>query len=232
MAQDFTSKARLTLSDMVYEEVRRRIVSLSLKPGDMIFENVVAAEFEVSRTPIREAFRKLENDELIRILPQRGARIMKLSLQKIEEAQFVRESLETSAFAKAARIWDVQDQVCQQAEARILENIEKQKKVIQEQDYFSYVRLDEEFHDSIIEVTGNQTLLSVISSMRAHLNRLRYLELQEARHEQQSTDQHVAIFNALREKDARKTVKLLQGHLRLLEGFRTHIFEKHRDLFE
>lgn len=227
-----THEARLTLSDMVYEEVRRRIISLSLKPGDMIFENVVADEFEVSRTPIREAFRKLENDELIKILPQRGAQIVKLSLQKIEEAQFVRESLETRAFAKAAEMWDSQDEACQQAETRILENLEKQKRVIEQKDYFSYVQLDEEFHDLIIGVTGNQTLLTVLSKMRAHLNRLRYLELQEARHEQQSTDQHVAIFQALKEKDAQKTVELLQEHLRLLEGFRTHIFEKHRDLFE
>ncbi|MDR3435892.1 GntR family transcriptional regulator [Telmatospirillum sp.] len=222
---------RKTLEGVIYDELRKRIISLAYKPGEMIFENVVAAEFEVSRTPVRQAFQRLSNDGLIQVLPQRGARVSLLSIAKINETQFVRESLEISAFAQIAKIWDDSQDLYRKADTEITAIIEKQKASVAAQDYLWFTQLDEEYHTAIIRMTGNRTLLSIVNEMRAHLNRIRYLELQDAHHEERAIGHHEEILAAIRMNDVAGTVEKLTAHLKILEAFRPRIFENHRDMF-
>ncbi|XID93238.1 GntR family transcriptional regulator [Paenibacillaceae bacterium WGS1546] len=226
------SMERNTLGSKAYAAIRDEIVSLRLRPGQMIFENAVAAMLGVSRTPVREAFYRLQQEELIEILPQRGARVAYLSVEKMKEAQWIRESLEMSAFAQAARNWNPDEPKYRDAERKASALLEEQRKVIDSSDYTRYVGLDERFHEVILETTGNSRLLVIVSQMKAHLNRMRYLELQEARHEKDSFRQHEEIFAAIRGNDAELTGELLQHHLRLLLDIWPTIIEKNKDLFQ
>lgn len=222
---------RQTLDGVIYEELRRRIVSLALRPGAMISENAVAAEFDVSRTPVRQAFFRLAQEDLLRILPQRGAQVSRLSVAKVREAQFVRETLEIGAFAEVARRWEATDAECQQA-AGILERcIAAQTEAVRQDDHLGFMRLDEDFHNSVIRLSGNGTLLGIVNHMRAHLNRLRFLELREARHEAEAVEHHRAILAAIRRNDTARTEALLRTHLRMLEDFRETLFARHSDIF-
>lgn len=110
---------RQTLAEVVYQEIRSRIVTLQLKPGEMVYENNFATEFGLSRTPIRQAFFMLAQEELIHIYPQRGACIADLCIEKMKEAQIVRESLEIPAFMKVAEVWDERKPEFKQASLRI-----------------------------------------------------------------------------------------------------------------
>lgn len=226
------STERNTLGSKAYAAIRDEIVSLRLRPGQMIFENAVAAMLGVSRTPVREAFYRLQQEELIEILPQRGARVAYLSVEKMKEAQWIRESLEMSAFAQAARNWNAAESKYRDAERKANALLKEQRNVIDSSDYTRYVGLDERFHAVILETAGNNRLLIIVGQMKAHLNRMRYLELQEARHEKDSIRQHEEIFAAIRDNDVELTGELLQHHLRLLLDIWPTIIEKNKDLFQ
>lgn len=222
---------RKTLDGVIYDELRRRIVSLAYRPGTMLSENAVAAEFDVSRTPVRQAFFRLAQEELLQILPQRGARVSNLSVAKVKQAQFVRESLELSAFAEVARGWDPASPACRTASRKIEHCIDEQSAAVARQDYLHFARLDEDYHNAIIGLSGNTTLLGIVNEMRAHLNRLRYLELQEAHHEAEAIIHHRDIFQAIQRNDIGATQDLLRRHLKMLEEFRETLFERHGDIF-
>lgn len=222
---------RTTLESVIYGELRKRIISLAYPPGQMISENDIAGEFEVSRTPVRQAFFRLANDDLLQILPQRGARISRLSITKVNEAQFIRESLEISAFAEVARIWNPKNRECRRAETDVLSLIDEQKHAVAAHDCLLFTKLDEDYHNTIIKLSGNMTLLSVVNDMRAHLNRVRYLELQEAHHEEAAIIHHQEIFDAIRANDVVATTDRLRTHLKMLEEFRAEIFERNAAMF-
>ncbi|MFM9281311.1 GntR family transcriptional regulator [Paenibacillus jiagnxiensis] len=231
MSKGLKLPERQTLAEVIYQEIRNRIVTLQLKPGEMVFENSFATEFNLSRTPVRQAFFMLAQEELISILPQRGARIADLSIEKVKEAQMVRESLEITAFIKAAEKWNGDEEVFKQADKTISSIIEEQKESVIEMDYIRFIKLDEDFHNEIIKLSGNHTLLSIVNDMRAHLNRVRYLELKEAHHEKEAIGHHEHIFMAIKSNDASLAGRLLKEHLKMLENDRERIFAKHKDMF-
>jgi DNA-binding GntR family transcriptional regulator len=222
---------RRTLDGVIYGELRDRIVSLQYPPGRMIYENDIAAEFGVSRTPVRQAFLRLAIDDLLQILPQRGARVSYLSRVKVIEAQAVRESLEATAFADAARRWEEDAPLCRALLTELNAILADQDRAVATRDYATFTRLDEAFHQAIIRFAGNLTLLRIVGEMRLVLNRLRYVELQEARHDAEAVGHHRAILAALRRGDAAETTARLIDHLKMLESFRETLFEKRRDMF-
>jgi DNA-binding GntR family transcriptional regulator len=222
---------RATLGDAIYVELRKRIVSLACRPGTMIFENVVASEFGVSRTPVRQAFARLASEELLQVLPQRGARVSQLTVRKVKEAQAVREALEIAAFADVARRWDERDPDCRLTAIEAEACIAAQKQAVARRDYLAFVGLDEDYHNLILGLGGNTTLIAIVNQMRAHLTRLRYLELQEAHHEAEGIVWHERILSALRAGDVEATESLLRSHLKVLEGLREELFRKYADVF-
>jgi DNA-binding GntR family transcriptional regulator len=224
--------ARQTLSDEIYALLKERIVSLQLKPGEMIYESKLAESFGVSRTPVREAISRLEQEELIHILPQRGAYIAYLSKRKFHEAQFIRETLELATLKQIAQQWDKNDPVYQKAEQDLLHIIEKQKEVAREAKYVMYVELDALFHTRLLELADNQTLLQVLQMMRAHLHRMRYLELKEERHEWTSIQQHEELLQYVMNNDVENTEKCLLHHLRYIAKDWDKITQKYAEYFE
>ncbi|KAA0680646.1 GntR family transcriptional regulator [Roseomonas genomospecies 6] len=222
---------RNTLDSVIHKELRKRIISLSLQPGSMIYENAVADEFGVSRTPVRQAFSRLANEGLLSILPQRGAQVSRLSAAKVREAQFIREALEVSAFGEVARIWNrTADHSAAQTKALSL--IEQQRQVVQEKDYVGFTELDVAFHDTVIGVLGNVMLLEMLRDVRMHLTRVRFLELKEAHHEDDAIADHVKLMKSIMANDVAGTQSLLLTHLKMIEAMRDDILKRHDALFE
>jgi len=226
------SKNRNTLGEQAYRAIRAEIISLRLEPGQMIYENELAAAFGVSRSPIREAFVMLTREELVEVLPQRGTRIAYISTKKVEEARFVRESLEASAFKAVAGLWREEDPHFQSAARDVEKLLEDQRRSLENEDYMTFLDLDEAFHQAILELFRNHTLLSVVTSMRGHLNRMRFLELKEAQHMTKLVGQHEAIFQAIRTNDEEGTERLLRHHLQQTRNELPHIFQKYAHYFQ
>ena len=222
---------RRTLESVIYDELQPRIVSLEYPPGLMIFENEVAAEFGVSRTPVRQAFFRLAQEDLLEVLPQRGARVSFISKEKVRESQVVRESLEVTSMILAVRKWDENDPACRAAAVEIEQIIADQVKAVAARDDVAFARLDEDYHRAFMRFAGNMTLFNVVCEIRAHLNRLRYAELQVARLDEEAIVYHREILDAVRAKDETRAVECLRSHLKVLEEFREEIFAKCKDMF-
>lgn len=222
---------RRTLESVIYDELHKRIVTLEYLPGRMIFENEIALEFGVSRTPVRQAFFRLAMDDLLQVLPQRGARVSFLSQVKVREAQAVRETLEAAAFTIAAKRWNEDDPACREAGAEIEAILAAQEAAVAVQDYAAFTRLDEAYHGAFMRFAGNMTLFGIVCEIRAHLNRVRYIELLEAHHDAEAIVFHREIFQAVRANDVERTVERLLAHLKVLEEFRETIFVNRKDMF-
>jgi DNA-binding GntR family transcriptional regulator len=229
-AEDLVA-GRRTLESVIYGELRTRIVSLEYLPGRMIYENEIAADFAVSRTPVRQAFFRLALEDLLQVLPQRGARVSYLSKVKVREAQAVRESLEATAFAAVARRWNEADPACRALLAEVEAIIAGQVGAVEAQDYIAFTGLDEDYHGAFLRVAGNRTLHGIVDEMRAHLNRVRWVELQEAHHDAAAVVHHREILDAVRRNDVAGTTERLIAHLKMLEDLRERLFAERTDMF-
>jgi DNA-binding GntR family transcriptional regulator len=209
------------LGEQAYEAIRDAIITLRLPPGQMVFENQLAGTFGISRTPVREAIRKLTVEELIEVLPQRGSRIAFISEQKVKETVFVRESLETSAFCYVAKLWNAKDDRCREMQKQILHNLEEQRLAQHEPEKF--LHLDEQFHRLILQFLGNSTLLTVIFHMRGHLNRVRYLALEQLNDMGKLYKEHEALFHSITRNDEAETARVLKTHLNKMKGDLPHL---------
>ncbi|HEY0826526.1 MAG TPA: GntR family transcriptional regulator [Bacilli bacterium] len=204
---------RQTLAEQAYDSLRDSIISLKLQPGQMVYEADSAQLLGMSRTPVREAFKMLLMEDLIEVLPQRGARIALISQQKVEETRFVRASLEVSAFRKAAREWKQGEQHYHHIEQQIERVLEEQKRAAGDMDIMLFLHWDEAFHRLIISQAHNPTLMKVIYHMRGHLNRLRYLMLKELNLINDIIKEHETLFQATRTNNESETIRLLEQHL-------------------
>lgn len=202
---------RRSLGEQVYDSIRESIVSLRLEPGSMIFENELAETLGVSRTPIREAIRLLVSEQLVEVLPQRGTRIALISERKVCETRFIREHLELGAFRVSARIWDAGKH--QPVRRAALDLLEKQRAASAAVDIALFLQLDEAFHRTILELTGNETLLHVVYHMRGHLNRLRYLVLKQFHRMDGIVEEHEGLLEAIEQGDEELTAERLVRHV-------------------
>ncbi|UJF32826.1 GntR family transcriptional regulator [Paenibacillus hexagrammi] len=207
---------RKSLGDQVYETIRESIVSLRLEPGSMIYENELSETLHVSRTPIREAIRLLVSEQLLEVLPQRGTRISPISERKVNEARFIREHLELGAFKLAARMWGLQDR--QAERAKLDQLLAGQQEAGAAGDIELFLQHDEAFHRTIMEVTGNVTLMQVINHMRGHLNRLRYLALKEFHYLDQVIQEHKDLIAAIDQGDEALAGSRLERHIGKLDN--------------
>lgn len=226
-----SSPNRKTLGEVAYKAIRDEIISLHLEPGKMVYENELASFLGVSRTPVREALLMLLKEELIEILPQRGARVAYISVKKVEEARFVRESLEISAFKTVARNWNENEAHYRKLRFEAMQLLEDQQNAASNGEYIKFLVLDEAFHQVILEQIENQTLLSMVTQMRGHLNRMRYLELKEAHQMTKLVSQHESILNAISSNDEQKTESLLGHHLQQLKDELPKIIQKYSHYF-
>lgn len=206
------TNTRVTLADRAYQLIKDAIITLEFKPGQLIFETEIASLLGVSRTPVREALSRLRSEEMIEIFSQKGIQIIPISQKKVEEVRFVRESLEISTFREVAKQWNITSEKCISLQEKVRKTLLEQENAFQDGDFVLFFKSDEAYHYHIMEFINNKTLLDIISKMRAHINRVRFLELKESKHMIDILKQHENIFQAITTNDEEKVVKLLIDH--------------------
>lgn len=204
---------RTTLAEMAYEQLRKSIVTLELHPGQMIYETEIAEALKVSRTPVREAIMLLKNEEMVNILPQKGVQVSLISHRKLNDAAFVRISLERCALEEVIQRWNSLDPAYRRVEAAVHQEIENQKMAIRHGDHFAFLESDVEFHKLLIGTLRNDKLMEIYTSMSDYLNRARYLEIMEERH----------AFNVIRQHGELLEAILLKDQARMSETFLNHV---------
>ncbi len=210
----------------VYDVLRHAILSGQLRPGETMSETKTAAQFGVSRTPIRDAFRRLSDDGFLRIIPQVGTFVAPIQLEAVADSQFVRETLECRTIRLATERLDP-------AQADVLDrHLIEQERAVAANDSERFFAADEAMHADLIRIAGRPAVWTVIQDVKAQLDRVRCLSLQRADWLAMIFDQHRTIIERTRARDADGAEEAMRAHLRTVFAAIEHIAANNSEFFE
>jgi GntR family transcriptional regulator, rspAB operon transcriptional repressor len=212
--------------DQVYSVLRENIISLELEPGRSISEKEISEMLQVSRTPVREAFVKLSQEELLEVFPQRGTFVSLIDLLHVEEARFIREHLERAAVRVACTNFSIENLYKLEA------NLTMQRLCVQEKNFTKMFELDEEYHYTIAHGAGKERIWAVIQQMNAHLNRIRMLSLAADYNWDLILEQHERIYTAIKDKKPDEADSVMEEHLNKLTFEQENLKNEYRKYFK
>ncbi|TSB47663.1 GntR family transcriptional regulator [Alkalicoccobacillus porphyridii] len=221
----YLSKAKVSTRDFVYDTIHDLIMTLELAPGKAISEKDIADELQVSRTPVREAFLRLSEDELLHVLPQRGSFVTLIDASHVEDARFVREHTEAAIIRLACSSFDTH---CMN---QLESNLTDQKVAKVDEDEDALFSLDKEFHRLLAEGTNKIRVWEVNQRMNVHLNRLRKLSMHSKMNWELLIEQHEALIEAVKMGKADIAEQLMRHHLTLLQYDQAALKEKYPHYF-
>jgi DNA-binding GntR family transcriptional regulator len=204
----------------VYLALRRDILNWRLLPGRRLSEKDIASRMNISKTPVREAFIKLQEEGLLEIRPQRGTFVSLMDMEQIEEVRFTRfcvESTVLSLFIASPARESLAAMKC------ILNN---QEKTIAERDIDAFIECDDAFHRELFLACGKARTWSFIDHFSAQYKRLRYLSLQNYLDFGNVLAEHRAILSACEMKNGEEARGWLSKHLSKILGESEHLREK------
>lgn len=202
-----TVDPRYAIAPQIFRALRQAIVTMELLPGQALSEKEIAAAFGVSRQPVREAFIKLGEARLVRILPQRGTFVVRISLSDVANARFVREAVEVAVARAACSI------ASDDAQARLADLVAAQTAAASAGDHRGFLALDEEFHRTLAEAVDCPTAWPIVEDVKAQMDRVRYLSLPEASPMSRLIEQHGAILAAIARRDPDAAAAAMRTHL-------------------
>jgi len=192
--------------DTAYRAIKTAIVANRLKPGALVSEEAWARELRVSRTPVREALNRLEQENLVRRVPKRGVFVADLSLDEFLDICEVRSLLEGNACHVAAQRIDEADLDKFEQEFRQLA-----AKQPTSEDLHRANEVDRAFHMYILETAGNQQVIAIISRLNDMITRLRFALTPSRYHE--SLAEHGQILAGLRARDGEAAAAAMRSHM-------------------
>ena len=217
---------RRTSVDEVFDYLHDQIVSLDLRPGDKISEADIAARFSISRQPVRDAFSRLANLDLLLIRPQRATEVKRFSLREIKKSRFVRASVEKEVLRRASAECDAD------GAKRLNAALDEQDKAVQAVDVDTFGILDYEFHKTICEIAKADFAYDVIMTEKAKVDRLcRLGHSKEQRLPDLMTD-HLKIADAIKAQDPDLAVEVGVFHLSRLDETIERITATNSNYFE
>jgi DNA-binding GntR family transcriptional regulator len=196
---------RETIALQIYRHLRRQIIAGDFAPLHPLSENELAATFGVSRTPVREALGKLEEEHLVSIMPQYGTFVAPIVPERVFSDQFVREAIECAAIGEAATR-------CTHDDARQLRAIiDDQHKATTEKIFFA---ADEAMHRALMAIAGHEAAWQVVDAAKVNLDRIRHLSARHTFKRQSIFTEHERIVDAVIAGDSTEAVTAMREHLR------------------
>ncbi|HBI93820.1 MAG TPA: GntR family transcriptional regulator [Terrisporobacter glycolicus] len=201
------------LRDVVFENLRTAILEGNLKAGKRLMEVQLAEQLGVSRTPIREAIRKLELEGLVVMLPRKGAYVANMSFKDLIDVLEIRASLEGLAASLASERLRDEDIV-------ELERVAKEfEKSVRETDIDEVLKKDVEFHEKIFLMANNKKLYHLITSLWEQVHRFRVTYVSNYEASLSLVDEHNRILEAIKSGDSELAKKYATEHIELAEQF-------------
>lgn len=209
--------------DKAYDEIKRRVLDNVWPPGFSAFEPQVAEELNMSRTPVREALLRLENEGLIKVIPRRGMYVVPMSPTDMKDLYVVLASLEATAAELLA-----QSQIDEKGMAALEASVVAMEKAMARDDLDAWAQADERFHRLLLELCGNQRLAEMTFTIADQAHRARMVSLRLRPKPVDSTQEHREVLEAIRAGNWRAAGKLMKRHrdkgremiLGVLEQFR------------
>ena len=202
-----TMNEYLPLRDVVFNTLRQAILKGELEPGERLMEIQLAERLGVSRTPIREAIRKLELEGLVLMIPRKGAEVAKISARSLRDVLEVRRALEELAIELA----------CQRMSEEEVGNLQKAqedfKKAIAEGDAMKIAETDEHYHDVIYEGTQNAKLIQMLNNLREQMYRYRLEYIKDEDKRKILVLEHEKILKTVRERKVAEAKEAVREHI-------------------
>lgn len=197
----------LPLRDVVFNTLRQAILRGELKPGERLMEIQLANKLGVSRTPIREAIRKLELEGLVLMIPRKGAEVAEITEKSLRDVLEVRRALEELAVQLAC-------EKITKEEIRELERVAKEfQQVVKSSDITEIAEVDVCFHDIIYTATDNQRLIQLLNNLREQMYRYRVEYLKRDGVFPQLIAEHEAIIRHIENNEKEKATEVMCRHI-------------------
>ena len=210
--------------DYAFRVIRDNIIKLVLKPGTMLSEQDLADELELSRTPVHEALQELSKSKIIEVFPQKGSLVSLINVELIEEAVFVRATLESEITAQAAKI-------ANDEEIKYLsDNIELQDFLLKQNNIDKFMETDNAFHEKMYAITNKMQCYYMVKAMNIHHDRFRELRVQGA-DRSPIIIQHRKIMEAIKKHDEEAAKKYTYEHITRTRIDVAEIQKKYPDYF-
>lgn len=197
----------LPLRDVVFITLREAILKGELEPGERLMEIALAQKLGVSRTPIREAIRKLELEGLVVMAPRKGAEVAEITLKDVKDVLEVRKNLEDLAVELA----------CKKATEEDIEEMKRAHeefiKTLSQKDLTVIAEADVKFHDVIYKTTDNKRLIQILNNLREQMYRYRLEYIKDEKKRMIVTDEHLQIIEAIKNKDVDSAKEYIQVHI-------------------
>ena len=197
----------LPLRDVVFKTLRQAILKGELLPGERLMEIKLAKKLGVSRTPIREAIRKLELEGLVIMIPRRGAEVAGITGKSLRNVLEVRKALEELAIELA----------CERMTESDIEELEKSmerfKKAVDKGDPMNIAKADEEYYDIIFQSTDNDKLMLLVGNLREQMYRYRLEYVKDADKRSLLVTEHEHILNAIKARNVESAREYIREHI-------------------
>jgi len=203
---DYPVDKPLTLRERIVEFIKDAVVSGRLKPGERVPEQEIAANFGISRTPIREAFRQLETEGFISLIPRKGAVVSPITDKDVVEFYAIKSLLEGYAARTACPALTPRD-------IKRLEGLNTaMKKCADKGDVKGFFKLDNQFHDTFLKACGNDKLCALVHNLVQQFERFRVTALSLPGRMNESVGQHDDIIKAFKDSDAALVETLVRAN--------------------
>ncbi|WP_454657639.1 GntR family transcriptional regulator [Bosea beijingensis] len=213
-------------TDQIYSVLRADVISGALKPREAMSEARMALRFGVSRTPVREAFKRLVDEGFLVAVPQVGTFVAPIDLAAVRDSQFIRETLECRTVVLAAQ--RISDADCR----RLAAQIEEQAEAVRRGERSEIFRLDEVFHAEISRIAGHRAVWSMIEGVKAQMDRVRCLSLETPSWSEVILNEHRIIAACVMKHDAKGAEAAMRAHLRTVFATIDTIAKDHADAFD
>lgn len=197
----------LPLRDVVFNTLRQAILTGELKPGERLMEIHLADRLGVSRTPIREAMRKLELEGLVVMIPRKGAQVARITEKNLKDVLEVRRALDMLAVKLAC------DRMDDETKKELRKACDEFATVIQNNNTKDITEADVRFHDVILKSTGNDRLIQLVNNLAEQMYRYRLEYIKDSSYHNRLVKEHEAIYDAIMNSEKEKAAEAVVIHI-------------------
>jgi DNA-binding GntR family transcriptional regulator len=199
---------RPNLRDQIYDIVKEMIVMREIKPDEKINEERLADRLRVSRTPIRETLCRLENEGIVKVIPRRGAFVIKQCKERVVEILQVREILEGLVARLVAQDGD------EKTLNKLRKSLERIRSVPEEDGHLmKYTNADIEFHNILLEACNNEMLQNMMGIVNSHLQIIRLRTVVIPGRARRTVEEHFRVLEAIEGGNANSAERLMRKHI-------------------
>ena len=198
---------RKSLREEVYESLKKSILHGKLKGGQRLIEETLADQIGISRTPVREAFHKLERDDLVTRLPKGGFAVREFTKEDVEEIFGIRSALESYASYLASL------HITLEKISQLEKKVKELEDALEKRDDEKFIQLNTEFHDLIYKSCKSKKLIEMINNFRDYFYRYRSALIHTEKGMNYSIEDHRRMLEAMKKKNPRLVERLVRNHL-------------------